>query len=320
MPIFSFDPHTDDHFTPLSEAAHDLPADQTRWIDVRNPTASELLRIAQWFHLHPLALEDIRKRGQRPKLDIYGNQLHIVIYALEPGEYGNAPGRRELAIVVTDRAVATIHVDATDVLRLAAERWAEHCAAKASPEPGMLLYTLLDTVVDGYFPVVDSYGERIDDAETLLFRDPTHDALRDVFAMKRELLELRKLVAPARELTNGLSRRELPVLGEHTVAYFQDIQDHIMRVIDGIDADRDVLSSLVDVQLSLTSNRLNETMKRLTSASIILMTLALIAGIYGMNFQHMPELTWRYGYFAVLGFMTVTGVALLVAFRRLKWW
>ena len=95
------------------------------------------------------------------------------------------------------------------------------------------------------------------------------------------------------------------------------LDDNHMREID---ADRDVLSSLVDVQLSLTSNRLNETMKRLTSASIILMTLALIAGIYGMNFQHMPELTWRYGYFAVLGFMTVTGVSLLVAFRRLKWW
>lgn len=320
MALLRFDQHADDFFVPITEADRDVPRNGTIWIDARDPSASELLRVAQWFNLHPLALEDMRKRRQRPKLDVYGSQLHVVIYALEPAAYGNAPSRRELAIVISERAVATIHVDAESALDAAAERWAEHCAAKDTTEPGMLLYTLLDSVVDGYFPVIDAYGDRIDDAENLLFKDPSHDALRDVFEMKRELLELRKVVAPARELTNGLSRRELPVLGEHTIAYFQDIQDHIMRAIDGIDADRDVLSSLVDVQLSLTSNRLNETMKRLTSASIILMTLALIAGIYGMNFQHMPELTWRYGYFALLGFMTALGTAMLITFRRLNWW
>jgi magnesium transporter len=131
---------------------------------------------------------------------------------------------------------------------------------------------------------------------------------------------MRRVVSPTRDVMNVFIRRELPVFGDDSFFYFQDVYDHVIRVTDAIDADRDILASAIDVHLSLLSNEMNQTVRTLTAASILLMSLALIAGIYGMNFEHMPELTWRYGYFIVLGIMLIIGGMLAWVFRRLGWW
>jgi magnesium transporter len=144
--------------------------------------------------------------------------------------------------------------------------------------------------------------------------------LQAIFLLRQKLLALRRIVAPTRDVFNALTRRELPIFGEGTLYYFQDVYDHVIRVTDAIDADRDMLASALDVHLSVAANRMNQTVRTLTAASIVLMSLALVAGVYGMNFERMPELEWRYGYLFALGTMALIGGSLALLFKRLEWW
>lgn len=184
---------------------------------------------------------------------------------------------------------------------------------------GILLYSLLDSIVDNYFPVMDNIVERVESLEEQIFEHYNERALHSVFGLKKDLLALRRVLAPERDVLNVLTRRDLPIFHDSTLVYFQDIYDHVVRLTDSIDTYRDLLSSALDSYLSMQSNRLNITVQTLTSASIILMTLSLIAGIYGMNFANIPELQWQYGYFGVLGLMVGIAVLLFFFFRRKGW-
>lgn len=292
----------------------------TTWIDLVNPPGDVVERLGERFGFHPLAVEDVRKRSQRPKVDSYDDHLLVVVYAIEPIVDRPRPSLKEVAIFVTSDVVITIHRDAVPEIDDAAVRWAAHHQERSRPTSTMLLYTIADTIVDGYFPYLDEIGDRIEDLEIAMFDDASPETLEEVFRMKRLLLEVRRVVAPTRDVFNTFIRRESPLLGEHSVAYFMDVYDHVIRVTEAIDADREILSSVIDVHLTLVSNNLNQTVRTLTSASIVLMTLALIAGIYGMNFQHMPELAWRYGYEFALGLMAVIGGGLVLWFKRTGWW
>jgi magnesium transporter len=295
-------------------------ADVAVWLDMTGPTQAEIEAIGRKFDFHSLALEDARKRQQRPKVDEYADHLFVVIYAVDPPGADGRLRLSEIAMFITEREVITMHRDDIPEIDTAAKRWAEHCSGSAHQDAYMLTYTIADTIVDGYFPAIDAVGDRIDLLEEDMFSNASADTLQAVFQMKRQLLELRRVVAPTRDVFNSFTRRELPILGDHSLAYFQDVYDHVIRVTDAIDAYREILSSVIDVHLTLVSNRLNETVRTLTAASIVLMSLALIAGIYGMNFEHMPELTWRYGYFLILGVMVAIGAGLALVFKRIGWW
>jgi magnesium transporter len=181
------------------------------------------------------------------------------------------------------------------------------------------IYSLLDALVDGYFPVIDAISEEIEEIESAMFgpRPGPHQA--EIFGLKRELLNLRKVLAPEREVLNTLIRRDEPVLGEQSLPYFQDVYDHIFRVLDTVDLNREQLSGLLDAHLAVVSNRLNMIMKRMTALATILMSVTLVASNYGMNFDVMPELHWAYGYPWALGMMVVVGVILTVIFKRVDW-
>lgn len=291
------------------------------WLDVTNPTHAELDALGAKFGFHELAIEDARKRQQRPKIDEYDDHLFLVLYAVDHDpERAERLRLVEIAMFITAREVVTVHRDDVEELLTAERRWAEHCAGSARQDPYMLAYTIADTVVDGYFPVVDAVGDQIDLLEEEMFANGGAETLQRVFAMKRQLLELRRVVAPTRDVFSAFIRRELPLLGEYSLAYFQDIHDHAIRVTDAIDAFRDVLSSVIEVHLTLVSNRLNETVRTLTSASIILMSLALIAGVYGMNFHLTPSNEYDWGFEFAVGSMVVIGGALAALFKRLDWW
>ena len=190
---------------------------------------------------------------------------------------------------------------------------------QVGPGVGGLLYTLLDALVDGYFPVIDDLAERVEVVEASIFQARGEDHLADVFALKKELLNLRRTLSPERDVLNVLLRRDVPLFGSDILVYFQDVYDHTIRVLDSVDLYRDQLSGLLDAHLSIVSNRLNETMKRMTALATILMTLALVSGIYGMNFRIMPELDWQYGYAYALSLMLTLGVGLFVIFNRIGW-
>lgn len=321
MTILAFDATVPNLFRELPSADVRVP-DPGRivWFKLKNPSPDELQALGNAFGFHPLAMEDVRRRRQRPKVDVYESHLFLVLYAvtIEPEEV--RPRFQELAIFLAPSAVVTVHRGEIEEIGVAARRWADHCADGHQQDAPMLVYTLADSIVDGYFPSVDEIGDRIDQLETQMFDRRGAETLEEVFRMKRTLLEVRRAVAPARDVFNAFTRRELPLLGDHSMTYFQDVYDHVIRVTDSIDAFRDILSSVIDVHLTLVSNDLSQTVRTLTVVSIILMSLALIAGIYGMNFENMPELTWRYGYFAVLGVMAVLGISLAIIFRRLHWW
>ena len=183
----------------------------------------------------------------------------------------------------------------------------------------MLAYLMIDVIVDDYMPLLDALSDRMDDLEDQIFVDFQPTALEEIFRIKKELLFLRRSVTPLRDVFNTLLRREQPIFSRETHVYFQDVFDHLIRVADTIDTLRDMLGATMDAYLSVSGNRMNTIMKRLTSISTILMSVTLVAGIYGMNFELMPELKWKYGYVGTLFSMVIIGVAIYFYFRRIKW-
>lgn len=303
---------------PLDDVSrHRTEGNGLLWIDVTDPQPEEMERIGREFGLHPLALEDAIRRHQRPKIDLYDGFMFIVFYALELED--ERPRTRELSLFVGRGWVVSVHEGALDVVAKTARRWAEHTVDGGSADAGLLVYALLDSVVDGYFPVVDAIAERTEDLETAIFAGADGDTQAEIFALKKDLLAVRRIVGPERDVMNVLIRRDAPLFSGREITYFQDVYDHLLRITDAIDLYRDLLATALDASLSMTSFRLNVTVKRMTSGSIILMSMALVAGVYGMNFVNMPELDWQYGYPMSLGLMAAIGGGLAWFFHRIDW-
>ena len=184
---------------------------------------------------------------------------------------------------------------------------------------GLLAYLLIDAIVDDYMPLLDIISERMDDLEDSIFGEWRAQVIEEIFTVKKKLLYLRRAITPLRDVFNTLLRREQPIFPRETHIYFQDVFDHLIRVADTIDTLRDMLSSTMDAYLSVSGNRMNKIMKRLTSISTILMSVTLVAGIYGMNFVFMPELHWRYGYVFALLSMVAIGLALYWFLKKVDW-
>jgi magnesium transporter len=212
--------------------------------------------------------------------------------------------------------VVTVHYDFLPVLDEVRDRWHSAAHNVGQHPSAMLVYSILDAIVDDYFPFIDDLADRIDDLEEKVLNQADQATLHELFRFRKDLIAIRRVLAPERDVLNVLVRRETPVFDRETVIYFQDVYDHILRVTDAIDTYRDLISSALDAYLSAASNRLNQVMKTLTAASIILMTVTLVASIYGMNFVHMPELQWRFGYLWALGLMVILALVILEIFRR----
>lgn len=288
------------------------------WIDLTNPTERDFTLLAEEFDFHPLALEDARVHHQRPKLDQYDRFLFIVFYAVAPSDAGHFR-LVELALFVGPNYLVTVHQADCPEIAQTAERWKENAGQLNARGVAVLLYSLLDTIVDDYFPILDAITERVDDLEEAIFSGQASSALEEIFILRKRLLALRRILAPERDLMTILTRRDIELLGPDTAIYFQDVYDHVLRVTDAVDTYRDLLSSALEAYLSVISNNLNQVMRTLTSWSIILMTLALIAGIYGMNFVNIPELHFHWGYYATLVGMFILGAALFALFKRIRW-
>ncbi|HEY7526907.1 MAG TPA: magnesium/cobalt transporter CorA [Candidatus Limnocylindria bacterium] len=293
------------------------------WLDFANPTADDLDLLRDRLNLHELALEDLRKRRQRPKIDIYQQQDLLVAYEIVAGGTPRHPdfALAELHLIVGAGYVVSVHWADSPSIDGVRERWRKNPEDMATTAGG-LIYELLDAVADGYFPLLDRLSERIDGLHDSIFTggaDAGSAVLRQVLAIKRELLDLRRAVAPLRDVANALLRRDVSSVDEALVPYFQDLYDHLVRVLDTIDVDREMLASALEANLSVISNNLNVIVKRLTAFTVILMIPTLIAGIYGMNFHFMPELSWPFGYAAALLLMLVASIGAYVYFRARDW-
>lgn len=292
-------------------------ADGFLWLDLCPPEEADRTLLQEVLGFHPLALEDAFRARERPKLDTYPDHYFIVFYGVD---YDPENGLlfHPIHLFVGLRYLVTARPQRIPEVESVRARW-------VGPElprpiaPGSLVYDLLDAILDGYFPVLDRIAEEVEAIEERLFAGSDRGLIEAIFRMRKALLELRRVVAPEREVINLLLRRELPVFRPEDMIYFQDLYDRLVRLTESIDLYRDMLSGALESYLSVQSNRLNEIVKVLTIASIILMASALIAGIYGMNFRYMPELEWPWGYPMALLMMAGVSAGLALFFRRRGW-
>jgi len=286
------------------------------WVSATAPDDDDIDALGREFRLHPLALEDLRKQHQRPKLDTYERQHMIVAYEA----VADAPdGLSEIHIFVGAGWLLSVTWTATPMCDAVRRAFAgrRNGGINTTSE---LLYAILDAAVDSYFPELDTLSDRIDAIEDkVLVGEADRESLAEILHLKRRLLELRRVLAPMRDVANVLLRRDLEIVDAASAPYYQDLYDHLVRVLDQVDIYRELLAAVLDARLTVASNSLNAIMKRLTAFTVVLMVPTLIAGIYGMNFDVMPELRQPLGYPLALGIMAAAVVVAVTYFRRKGW-
>ena len=285
------------------------------WVDLSDATPDDFACVQEEFGLHHLAMEDAAKHGQRAKLERYPNHAFLVAYSASLAEVDLFIGPSWM-ITVRERDPSG-RPWPMDGVRTRVER-----ADPAALTVGQLVYLLLDELVDGYFEAADEAEDHLEELEDRVFQEEGgHEAAvqEQVFQVRRKLLQFRRAVAPLREVVNRLLRREVDWMDEESLVGLQDVYDHVLRIVDQIDAHRELLNNAVDAHLALIANRQNQVMKTMTSWGAILLGATLVAGIYGMNFEHMPELDWRLGYLWALGLMGLITIVGWRYFRRKGW-
>ncbi len=288
------------------------------WADVSDPTSDDFDELAEEFGFHPLSIEDCRNEHQRPKIEEFPGYYFIVLYEAQLAGSHDRLELRELNIFLGKNYLVTVHSRPIRAIDTAARLWPEWID-RAEEGAGLLAYLLIDAIVDDYLPLLDIVSEHMDELEDSIFGEWRAEVIEEIFSVKKKLLYLRRSITPLRDVFNTMLRREQPIFPREIHIYFQDVFDHLIRVADTIDTLRDMLSSTMDAYLSVSGNRMNKIMKRLTSVATILMSVTLIAGIYGMNFGLMPELRWRYGYVFALSSMLVVGLALYWYLKKADW-
>jgi len=293
--------------------------DSVTWVDVGGVHKMEILEsFGKQFQLHPLLLEDIANTDQRPKLDDYDQYFFVVMKMLSLNERQDVLVE-QVSLVLGRNFVLSFQENGTDVFQSVRERLRAGKGRLRQARADYLLYALVDAIVDQYFAVLESVGEKIESLQQIVVSDPKPETLREIHALKRQLLFLRRAVWPLRDVMNNLSRSEYPFLEQSTKVFIRDVADHVVQIIDTIETLREMVSASLDIYLSSVSYRLNAVMRVLTVITTIFMPLSFIASIYGMNFEHMPELKSEWGYPAVLGVMAAVGVGMLLVFRKKRW-
>jgi len=306
--------------TNIEEAFQFKDTQTVTWINIDGLHELEIIKkIGNNFQMHPLTLEDIVNTGQRPKYEDFDKYILVVLKMLMFDEVKKDMVSEQVSLILGSNFVISFQEREGDVFEFVRERIRNSKGRIRKMGTDYLAYSLLDAVVDNYFSVLERIGGKIEEIEEELVSNPKPQTLQAIHNLKRDTIFLRKSVWPLREVASSLGRGDSPLIKKGTGIFLRDIYDHTIQVIDNIEAFRDTLSSMLDIYLSSVSNRMNEIMKVLTIFAAIFIPLTFIAGIYGMNFEFMPELKWKWGYFTLLGFMGVVGFSLLLYFRRKKW-
>ncbi|MBM4285449.1 MAG: magnesium/cobalt transporter CorA [Deltaproteobacteria bacterium] len=296
------------------------PSPTVTWLNIDGLQHIEDIKtLGQCLGLHPLVLEDILSTDQRPKVDDYGDYIYLVLRLLRLQNHSGLMTSEQLSLVVGDNYVISLRDSDGDLFAPIRERLRAARGRVRKEGADYLAYALLDLVVDNYFLILEDLGETIENLEEELVAKPTRTTLTKIHRLKRDLIVLRRAVWPLREVMSRLERRESPIFKEGVYLYLKDVYDHVIQVIDTIETFREMVSGMLDIYLSSVSNRLNEIMKVLTIIATIFIPLTFVAGVYGMNFKHMPELDHPYGYFTVLGLMVGIGLFMLFLFWRRGW-
>jgi magnesium transporter len=307
---------TDVPVTDLSEVRAE--PDTLVWADVISGTPEELAEMGQEFDIHPIALEDCQShRKQRPKVEEYPGHVLLVAYAAKRGAGDRRVALHELDLIAGPNFLVSFHagkpIDADSVAR----------RIKAHPElagegAGFLLYVVLDEVVDTFFPALDRIGESVEDLEEAVFAGGG-EVQNQIFGLRKDLIAVRRVAGPMRDAMVVLLRRDLGLFSREAQRYLQDIYDHLIRVVESVEDYQDLAAGALEANLTVASNRVNTVARNLAGYAAIFAVVTMISGIYGMNFQHMPELAWRFGYAWALGLMLVGAGGMWLYFKRKDW-
>ncbi|UCF06135.1 MAG: magnesium/cobalt transporter CorA [bacterium] len=290
------------------------------WINIDGLHDVELVeKLGTHFGIHPLVLEDIVSVGQRPKFEEYDGFLFIVVKMLSYNDERNELLTEQVSLLVGENYVISFQEREGDVFDLVRQRIRGKKGRIVKQGADYLAYALLDVIIDNYFTILEKIGDRVESLDERVVGDPTPKTLQEIQVMKREMIFLRKSVWPLREVISGLERAESKLIRKSTGIYLRDVYDHTIQVIDTIESLRDMISGLLDVYMSSISNKMNEVMKVLTIIATIFIPITFIAGIYGMNFEFMPELKLAWAYPVVWCVMVAVIVGMVTYFKRKNW-
>ncbi|MFP4687148.1 MAG: magnesium/cobalt transporter CorA [bacterium] len=300
-----------------------IDSNTVTWIDVKGLKNVELLKeIQSQFKIHPLVIEDLLRPYQRPKLEIYDDHLFIIMRLIHRGKELKS---EQIGLVIGKNYLITFQEFSEDVFDPVRRRLRQGRKRIRAGGPDYLAYSLLDTVVDSYFPILEETGDRLEELEDKILAATEPDNLQQLHKHKRSLLVLRRAAWAQRETIGQLQREEMEFFSPETRLFLRDSYDHAIRVLEIIEGYRELAASLTDLHMTSISNRMNEIMKVLTIIGTIFLPLTFIAGVYGMNFDaeaspyNMPELYWYWGYPAIMGLMLAIAIGLLFFFRSKKW-
>jgi magnesium transporter len=307
--------------TDISQAAGFKDKPSVTWLNIDGLHKTEIIEKAgELFNIHPLTLEDIVNTEQRPKFEIFENYIFVVIKMLTFNDTDNTIDAEQVSMILSSGFVLSFQEKTGDVFDTIRRRIRQAKGRIRKMGADYLVYSLIDAVVDNYFLILEKLGELIESLEDELLENPTQSTFHKIHSLKREIILLRKSVWPLREVVNSFKKTEGGHISQPTQIYFSDVYDHTIQIIDTIESFRDMVAGMLDMYLSSISNRMNAIMKVLTIIATIFIPLGFFAGVYGMNFQYMPELHSKWSY--PLGFWTaviiITGV-MLFFFKRKKW-
>jgi magnesium transporter len=304
----------------ISEAFPMKDTPSVTWINIDGLHDTEMIaRLGEAFGLHSLLLEDIVNTGHRPKYEDFGDHIYITMKMIT---FNGAEGhvhQEHLSIVLGPHWVISFQERVGDFFEPVRTRIRSGKGRIRKMGSDYLAYSLMDAVVDHYFVTMEAIGDHLEGLDDQLVEDPTTETMAAIHGMKREAIGMRRSIWPLREVVNGLDRSESKLVSKSTRVFIRDLYDHTIQVVDTVDTFRDIVSGMMDLYMSIVSNRMNEVMKVLTIIATIFIPLTFIAGIYGMNFQNMPELGWHYAYYGVWAIIIALGLTMVAYFRKLRW-
>jgi len=290
------------------------------WLDITGLHETEILqKFGDYYQIHPLVLEDIINTAQRPKFEIYNNYIFVVMKMLKYDEAKEEIDVEQISLILGKQFVMTFQEHEGDVFDPVRERIKNKQSRLRNHGSDYLFYALMDVIVDNYFLILEYLGEQIENLEDKVINRPESETVERVQAIKRELILMRRSIWPLREVISSVTREDTPFISKFSAPYLRDLYDHTIQVIDTIETFREMIASVLDIYLSNMSNKMNEIMKVLTIIATIFIPLTFLAGIYGMNFESMPELHWKWSYPLFWFLITIIFIGLLMFFRRRKW-
>jgi magnesium transporter len=290
------------------------------WINISGLHDAKIIeKIGELFNLHKLSLEDILSIGQRPKFEDFETYIYVVLKMFVYDELKNAPEEEQVSFILKDGVLITFQEKDGDVFEHVRQRLREAKGSIRKRSEDYLLYALMDSIVDYYFLIIEKTGNSIEDIESQLLSNIETDTLNRLHEIRRQILLLRRAVYPVREVINRMEKYDSSLIKSENNVFIRDLYDHTIQIIETIEVFRDMMSGIMDLYMNMISNRMNNVMKVLTIIATIFIPLTFVVGVYGMNFENMPELAWKWGYFAVLAFMFALVIFMLWLFRRKKW-